>query len=62
MYIYKCVTIMNIICYYQDLIDKVLKEDDLDNDGYLGYVEYVLGRQRDHIVQAKRDTNLRIGK
>ncbi|XP_076180322.1 multiple coagulation factor deficiency protein 2 homolog [Ptiloglossa arizonensis] len=45
-----------------DLIDKVLKEDDLDNDGYLGYVEYVLGRQRDHIVQAKRDTNLRIGK
>ncbi|XP_076652157.1 multiple coagulation factor deficiency protein 2 homolog [Halictus rubicundus] len=43
-----------------DLIDKVFKEDDLDNDGYLGYIEYVLGRQRDHIAQTKRDDNLRI--
>lgn len=38
----------------QELIDKTLKEDDLDNDGYLVYAEYVLGRQRDHIAQAKR--------
>ncbi|KAK2582278.1 hypothetical protein KPH14_004621 [Odynerus spinipes] len=37
-----------------DFIDRVLEEDDLDNDGYLGYVEYVLGRQKDHIAQAKR--------
>ncbi|KZC11547.1 PREDICTED: multiple coagulation factor deficiency protein 2 homolog [Dufourea novaeangliae] len=44
-----------------ELIDKVFTEDDLDNDGYLGYIEYVLGRQRDHVAQAKRDDNLRIG-
>ncbi|KYN04295.1 Multiple coagulation factor deficiency protein 2 like protein [Cyphomyrmex costatus] len=37
------------------LIDKVLEEDDLNNDGYLEYVEYVLGRQRDHITQEKRN-------
>lgn len=30
-----------------ELIDRVLEEDDLDNDGYLGYIEYMLGRQRD---------------
>ncbi|KYQ52774.1 Multiple coagulation factor deficiency protein 2 like protein [Trachymyrmex zeteki] len=42
------------------LIDKVLEEDDLNNDGYLEYVEYVLGRQRDHVAQEKRN-KLRIG-
>lgn len=30
-----------------ELIDKVLFEDDLDGDGYLSYIEYVLGRQKD---------------
>ncbi|XP_078043219.1 multiple coagulation factor deficiency protein 2 homolog isoform X2 [Augochlora pura] len=45
-----------------ELVDRVFKEDDLDNDGYLGYIEYVLGRQRDHIAQTKRDDNLRIRK
>lgn len=29
-----------------ELIDRVLEEDDMDNDGYLGYIEYVLARQR----------------
>ncbi|XP_011643434.1 multiple coagulation factor deficiency protein 2 homolog [Pogonomyrmex barbatus] len=38
-----------------ELIDKVLEEDDLNNDGYLEYVEFVLGRQRDHIAQEKRN-------
>lgn len=41
-----------------ELIDRVLEEDDLDNDGYLGYYEYVLGRQRDHVAQAKRNGKL----
>ncbi|XP_031849282.1 multiple coagulation factor deficiency protein 2 homolog [Nomia melanderi] len=45
-----------------ELIDKVFKEDDLDNDGYLGYNEYVLGRQKDHIAQTKRHDNPRIRK
>jgi len=43
-----------------DLIDKVLEEDDLNKDGYLEYVEYVLGRQRDHAVQKNRN-KLKIG-
>ncbi|XP_011877062.1 PREDICTED: multiple coagulation factor deficiency protein 2 homolog isoform X3 [Vollenhovia emeryi] len=42
------------------LIDKVLEEDDLNKDGYLEYVEYVLGRKRDHVEQEKRN-KLRIG-
>ncbi|XP_075233201.1 multiple coagulation factor deficiency protein 2 homolog [Lycorma delicatula] len=33
--------------YFVDLIDQVLAEDDLDNDGYLSYIEYVVGRQKD---------------
>jgi hypothetical protein len=32
----------------------VFEEDDLNNDGYLEYLEYVLGRERDHIAQEKR--------
>lgn len=32
---------------FSELIDKVLEEDDLDRDGYLSYIEYVVGRQRD---------------
>ncbi|XP_014476295.1 PREDICTED: multiple coagulation factor deficiency protein 2 homolog isoform X2 [Dinoponera quadriceps] len=43
-----------------ELIDRVLEEDDVNNDGYLEYVEYVMGRQRDHIAQEKRG-KLRIG-
>lgn len=43
-----------------ELIDRVLEEDDVNNDGYLEYVEYVMGRQRDHIAQEKR-SKLRIG-
>ncbi|KAJ8950984.1 hypothetical protein NQ318_006368 [Aromia moschata] len=31
--------------YYVELIDQVLKEDDLDQDGYLSYSEYVGGRR-----------------
>lgn len=37
---------MFYVCF-AELIDKVLAEDDLDNDGYLSYIEYVLGRQKD---------------
>ncbi|RZF35591.1 hypothetical protein LSTR_LSTR005119 [Laodelphax striatellus] len=33
--------------YFTELIDQVLAEDDLDNDGYLSYVEYVVGRKKD---------------
>lgn len=47
----------NYFCY-KELVDRVLREDDLDHDGYLGYIEYVLGRQRDHIAQAKRNNKL----
>lgn len=40
------------------LVDRVLTVDDLNHDGYLGYDEYVLGRQRDHITQARRDNKV----
>ncbi|KAL0266800.1 UNVERIFIED_CONTAM: hypothetical protein PYX00_009248 [Menopon gallinae] len=33
--------------HFIDLIDRVLEEDDLDRDGYLSYVEYVIGRERE---------------
>lgn len=33
--------------FHAELIDRVLEEDDLDQDGYLSYIEYVVGRQRD---------------
>jgi len=33
--------------YYTDIIDSVLEEDDINNDGYLTYIEFVLARQRE---------------
>lgn len=37
-----------------ELIDQVLEQDDLDKDGYLSYIEYVVGRQKDeHKIQSK---------
>ncbi|XP_078000691.1 multiple coagulation factor deficiency protein 2 homolog isoform X2 [Glandiceps talaboti] len=35
------------IGYYTEIIDKVLEEDDFNNDGYLTYLEYVVARRRD---------------
>ncbi|KAJ1522536.1 hypothetical protein ONE63_001722 [Megalurothrips usitatus] len=32
--------------YYIELIDEVLREDDKDNDGFLSYAEYVVGRNQ----------------
>ena len=29
-----------------DIVDQVLKEDDINNDGYLTYPEYILARRR----------------
>ncbi|XP_076765401.1 multiple coagulation factor deficiency protein 2 homolog [Xylocopa sonorina] len=45
-----------------ELVDRVLIEDDLDQDGYLEYTEYVRGRQKDHIAQARRNNKLDIEK
>lgn len=28
------------------MVDRVLEEDDLDNDGYIGYIEYVLAKEK----------------
>lgn len=40
--------------YFVELIDQVLEQDDLDKDGYLSYIEYVLGRKKDeHKIQPK---------
>jgi len=56
--IFNLTSLFNI--FTLDLIDKVLAEDDVNNDGYLEYVEYVMGRKRDHDAQEKRN-KLRMG-
>ncbi|XP_060069035.1 putative cyclin-dependent serine/threonine-protein kinase DDB_G0272797/DDB_G0274007 [Ylistrum balloti] len=33
--------------HYADIVDKVLREDDFDHDGYISYPEYVSARRRD---------------
>ena len=37
--------ILRVVCF-TDIVDTVMKEDDLDDDGYLTYIEYVLARRR----------------
>ena len=37
-----------------DIVDNVLKEDDVDDDGYLTYAEYVLARRREEMREAVR--------
>lgn len=39
--------------YYVELIDKVLEDDDADNDGFLSYAEYAAGRKRENERKAK---------
>ncbi|XP_064603133.1 multiple coagulation factor deficiency protein 2 homolog [Liolophura sinensis] len=36
-----------VLDYYTGFIDRVMEDDDYDNDGYLTYIEYVLARRRD---------------
>lgn len=52
--------IHKFISFVKDIIDRVMEEDDLDNDGYLGYTEFVLGRQKDE-KQLDSKNKLRIG-
>lgn len=37
---------------YLEIIDGILKDDDLDQDGYLSYLEYVFARRRDEQEEA----------
>ncbi|XP_070576806.1 multiple coagulation factor deficiency protein 2 homolog [Ptychodera flava] len=46
--------IQSRIGYYSEIIDKVLEEDDFNNDGYLTYLEYVVARRRDERAAATR--------
>ena len=43
----------HVIFFVPDIVDTVLEEDDIDNDGYLTYAEYVLARKRE---EAKKDS------
>ena len=40
--------------HFTEIVDQVLQEDDLDNDGYLTYLEYVLARRREE-MRAKQE-------
>ncbi|XP_013395921.1 multiple coagulation factor deficiency protein 2 homolog [Lingula anatina] len=44
--------------YYTEIVDTVLEEDDLDNDGYLTYAEYVFARRREE-ANERRDRERR---
>ncbi|ELT89659.1 hypothetical protein CAPTEDRAFT_159406 [Capitella teleta] len=46
------------IVYYTDIVDNVLKEDDIDDDGYLTYAEYVLARRREEMREELRSKDL----
>lgn len=57
------ILILHLVTYYCiELIDQVLAEDDQDNDGYLSYVEYVIGKQREQTKQDKVQHSLRSNK
>ena len=36
-----------IFVFFVEIVDTVLEEDDLDDDGYLTYAEYVFARKRE---------------
>ncbi len=38
---------------FSEIVDSVLEEDDLNNDGYLTYLEYVLARKREEARETK---------
>jgi len=40
--------------YYTDFVDNVLQEDDLNDDGYLSYVEYIIARRRGEAQEEKQ--------
>lgn len=43
---------------FPEVIDRVLEEDDFDKDGYLSYVEYVQGRNREERSQPGKKNSL----
>ncbi|ELU03763.1 hypothetical protein CAPTEDRAFT_101837 [Capitella teleta] len=42
----------------KNIVDNVLKEDDIDDDGYLTYAEYVLARRREEMREELRSKDL----
>lgn len=41
-----CMKQINVDGFVLELIDQVLQEDDIDNDGYLSYAEYAASRRK----------------
>ncbi|XP_063993369.1 multiple coagulation factor deficiency protein 2 homolog [Diachasmimorpha longicaudata] len=48
------------IPFIVESIDRVLEEDDLDRDGYITYIEYVLARQKTGIDPEKPQKDLKL--
>lgn len=47
---------MNCWCLFPtEIVDQVLEEDDIDNDGYLSYAEYMMARRRDDLENDSRE-------
>ena len=47
---------MPVNTYFTDIVDSVLEEDDMNDDGYLTYVEYVLARKRENARDARENS------
>jgi len=47
------------LLYYTDIIDSVLLEDDIDKDGYLTYLEFVLARHREDARVLREEEELK---
>lgn len=39
--------------FFKELIDDILREDDMNKDGYISYIEYVFARRRAESIDPK---------
>ena len=48
--------------YFTEIVDSVLEEDDLNNDGYLTYTEYLIARHRAEYEQQRQEEDKNVHK
>ena len=42
-------------CAVSDIVDDVLAQDDIDQDGYVTYLEFVLAKRREEVKQRRQE-------
>jgi hypothetical protein len=55
LFIHNLFIIFFLFQFIIDIIDEILKEDDINGDGYLSYLEYVFARRRDDSNDRTKD-------